>query len=136
MTQPPLSRQIQLLERELGAALFDRTSRRVGLTGAGRTLLPNARELLDLSAETTSDVRRVAAGNAGTLTVAYTAIAAQCALPLLVRRATEQMPDVSLVLRELVSTEQMDELVKGTVDISLLRPVVARPGIVSRVIMT
>ena len=42
MTQPPLSRQIQLLEKELHAQLFDRTSRRVELTAAGRTLLRGA----------------------------------------------------------------------------------------------
>lgn len=136
MTQPPLSRQIQILEREFGTALFTRTSRRVELTAAGRTLLPSARHILDLSAKTASDVRQVAAGNAGTLTIAYTATAAQSALPLLLQRVTMHMPDVSLVLRELVSTEQMDELVRGTVDIGLLRPVVARPGIRSQVMMT
>ncbi len=136
MTQPPLSRQIQMLERELGTLLLNRTSRRVSLTAAGHALLPSARRLLDLAAKTDIDVRRVAAGAAGTLTVAYTAMAAQSALPLLLRRVAMEMPDVSLVLRELVSTDQMDELAKGTVDIGLLRPIVARPGILFRPILS
>jgi DNA-binding transcriptional LysR family regulator len=135
MTQPPLSRQIQLLERELHAQLFDRTSRRVELTAAGRTLLPSARQILDLSIKTQLDVQRVATGDAGAVTIGYTAIAGQSALPRLLRRSAEDQPGVSLLLRELVSTDQMDGLVKGTVDIGLLRPIVARPGIVSRPVM-
>ncbi|TFB75931.1 LysR family transcriptional regulator [Cryobacterium glaciale] len=136
ITQPPLSRQIQLLERELGALLFNRTSRRVEMTAAGASLLPSARRVLDLAAKMAVDVRRVASGAAGTLTVAYTAMAAQSALPLFIRRAAADMPDVSLVLRELVTTDQMDQLVKGTVDLGLLRPLVARPGIQTREIMS
>ena len=131
MTQPPLSRQVQMLERELGTLLLNRTSRRVSLTAAGHSLLPSARRLLDLAAKTDLDVRRVAAGVAGTLTVAYTAMAAQSALPILLRRVAMEMPDMSLVLRELVSTDQMDEITKGTADIGLLRPIVSRPGILS-----
>lgn len=135
MTQPPLSRQIQLLERELDALLFTRTSRKVELTSAGATLLPNARRLLDIAAKTATDVRRVSEGAAGTLAVAYTAMAAQSALPLLVRRTAAELPGVNLGLRELVSTDQMDALMKGTVDIGLLRPMVARSGIRTRAIL-
>jgi DNA-binding transcriptional LysR family regulator len=135
MTQPPLSRQIQLLEKELHAQLFDRTSRRVELTAAGRTLLPSARQILDLSIKTQLDVQRVATGDAGAVTIGYTAIAGQSALPRLLRRSAKEQPGVSLLLRELVSTDQMDGLVKGTVDIGLLRPIVARPGIKYRPVM-
>jgi DNA-binding transcriptional LysR family regulator len=135
MTQPPLSRQIQLLEKELHAQLFDRTSRRVELTAAGRTLLPSARQILDLSIKTQLDVQRVATGDAGAVTIGYTAIAGQSALPRLLRRSASEQPGVSLLLRELVSTDQMDGLVKGTVDIGLLRPIVARPGIKYRPVM-
>jgi DNA-binding transcriptional LysR family regulator len=85
--------------------------------------------------KTDLDVRRVSSGEAGAITVGYTAIAGQSALPLMLRRAAEGMPGVSFVLRELVSTDQMDGLVKGSVDIGLLRPIVARPGVVSRPLM-
>ena len=135
MTQPPLSRQIQILEKKLGTSLFSRTSRKVELTAAGATLLPRARQILDMCIKTDMDVRRVSSGLAGTITVGYTAIAGQSALPMMLRRAAEGMPGVSFVLRELVSTDQMDGLVKGSVDIGLLRPIVARPGVVSRPLM-
>ena len=113
MTQPPLSRQIQMLEKKLGTQLFGRTSRKVELTAAGATLLPRARQILDMCIKTDLDVRRVSSGQAGAITVGYTAIAGQSALPLMLRRAAEGMPGVSFVLRELVSTDQMDGLVKG-----------------------
>ena len=135
MTQPPLSRQIQILEKKLGTQLFGRTSRKVELTPAGAMLLPRARQILDLCIKTELDVRRVSSGEVGAITVGYTAIAGQSALPLLLRRAADSMPGVSFMLRELVSTDQMDGLVKGSVDIGLLRPIVARPGIVSRPLM-
>ncbi|WP_104180450.1 LysR family transcriptional regulator [Arthrobacter sp. B0490] len=135
MTQPPLSRQIQILEREVGSQLFDRSSRRVELTAAGNALLPSARQILDLAARTELDVRRVADGDAGSVTISYTAIAGQTALPQLLRRTAEEQAGVSLVLRELVSTDQMDGLVNGSVDIGLLRPIVVRPGVRSRPIM-
>lgn len=135
MTQPPLSRQIQILEKKLGTQLFGRTSRKVELTSAGAMLLPRARQILDLCIKTELDVRRVSSGEAGAITVGYTAIAGQSALPLLLRRAADSMPGVSFMLRELVSTDQMDGLVKGSVDLGLLRPIVARPGIVSRPLM-
>lgn len=132
MTQPPLSRQIQQLERELATTLFDRTSRRVVLTQAGRALLPNARQLIDLAAKAVADVRSVGQGAAGTITIAYTAMAGQSVLPDILRRASAELPGVTLLLRELVSIDQMEELEKGTVDIGLVRPRLARPQINSR----
>ena len=129
MTQPPLSRQIQLLERELGTLLFTRTSRRVALTPAGEVLVPSARRILDLASKTVADVRRVDAGASGSITIGYTAMAAQSLLPRLMRRVSAQMPEVTVVLRELFSADQIDELLKGTIDLGLLRPVAARPGI-------
>ncbi|MEV8173228.1 LysR family transcriptional regulator [Microbacterium sp. NPDC079176] len=134
MTQPPLSRQIQQLERELSTRLFDRTSRRVALTQAGRALLPNARRLIDLAAKAVSDVRSVGEGAAGTVTIAYTAMAGQAVVPDLLRRASAELPGVTLLLRELVSLDQVEELEKGTVDIGLMRPLLARPQISSRAV--
>lgn len=129
MTQPPLSRQIQLLERELGAQLFVRSSRRVELTAAGQTLLPSARRILDLCTKTELDVRRVSTGDAGSIVLGYTAIAGQAALPWLLRLAREHMPGVSLVLREAVSADQLEALSRGAVDLGLLRPIVSRAGV-------
>lgn len=132
MTQPPLSRQIQLLERELDSQLFERSSRKVELTAAGKVLLPAARRVLDLCAKTSLDVRRVSSGDAGTIVVGYTAIAGQVALPGILRKAGAQIAGVSFVLREAVSVDQLDAITRGSIDIGLLRPIVARPGVITR----
>ena len=132
MTQPPLSRQIQQLERELETQLFSRTSRRVELTQAGRALLPSARRLIDLAAKAVADVKSVGKGAAGTLTIAYTAMAGQAVIPQLMRRASTALPNVSLLLREMVTLEQVDALEKGTVDVGLMRPLLSRPQLESR----
>ena len=72
MTQPPLSRQIQLLERVLGVKLLDRTSRVVNLTPAGRVFLLEARRILRLTESAALTTRRTASGEAGTITLPLT----------------------------------------------------------------
>ena len=129
MTQPPLSRQIQLLERELEAQLFIRSSRKVELTAAGKALLPSARQILDLCTKTQLDVRRISTGDVGSIVISYTAIAGQAVLPWLLRLAREHLPGVSLVLREAVSADQLEALSRGAVDLGLLRPIVSRAGV-------
>ena len=63
MTQPPLSRQIQLLESRLGVRLLVRSSRSVTLTSAGRSFLSDARHILRLAESAAVTVRRAAAAN-------------------------------------------------------------------------
>ena len=73
MTQPPLSRQIQLLEHVLGVKLLDRTSRAVKLTPAGRVFLLEARRILRLTESAALATRRIASGEAGTIALGFTA---------------------------------------------------------------
>jgi len=86
MTQPPLSRQIQLLEHHVGTQLFARSSRNVRLTPAGRGFLPEAREILRLAESASLAARRVSRGEAGIVTIGFTASSA---------------PEASRVLRSL-----------------------------------
>ena len=69
MSQPPLSKQIQLLEQELGCALFDRKSRHMYLTGAGRVLYERACNILDMCASTKSEIADLKTSLAGTLRI-------------------------------------------------------------------
>ena len=74
MTQPPLSRQIQKLERSIGVQLLERDNRRVELTGAGSAFLDEAYRLLNL-VDTAGDLaRRVDAGAAGVVRLGFTAV--------------------------------------------------------------
>ena len=67
MTQPPLSRQIQLLEHNVGVQLLDRSSRVVRLTAAGKAFLPEALRIIRLADEAGLMARRVAKGCASAL---------------------------------------------------------------------
>jgi DNA-binding transcriptional LysR family regulator len=122
MTQPPLSRQIRLLEAELGVRLLERSSRSVSLTPAGRALLTEARRLLRLSDEAALAVRRAPAGEEGSLVLAFTAVSALGPLADLLARLRERHPRLTVVLRELVSGDQLPAIAAGDVDLGLLRP--------------
>lgn len=122
MTQPPLSRQIQLLEREVGVPLLERNSRAVRLTPAGRVFLPEARRILRLSESAMRWTRRVWHGSAGTLRIGFTAASGYGVLPDLMLRMQDMMPDVDVVLREMVSSAQIEALNSGILDIGFIRP--------------
>jgi DNA-binding transcriptional LysR family regulator len=132
MTQPPLSRQIQVLEHIIDAPLLERTSRSVRLTPAGRSFLPEARRILKL-AETASQVaRRIAMGKTGSLKIGYTAAAAYGFLPELIAACRARLPEVDFSLKEMVSGDQLEALASGQIDAGLLRPPIARPELATR----
>ena len=72
VAQPALSRQIQDLEREIGFELFDRLSRGVKISAAGKLFLEEARRILHQVHEATERAQRVARGQSGTLRVGFT----------------------------------------------------------------
>jgi DNA-binding transcriptional LysR family regulator len=129
MTQPPLSRQIQSLEQELGVTLFERSSRSVQLTPAGRTFLPEARQMLRMAELAAVAAKRVARGEAGVVTLGFTAGSSYAFLPRLVSLAMAEIPDVDLLLREMTTTVQMEALAAGRLDAGLIRLPVDRRGI-------
>lgn len=126
MTQPPLSRQIQLLERALGCEVFIRNSRSVTLTPAGLALLPEAQRALRLLETAAKSARDVAAGRRGTVSCGFTAASAYQFLPVLVRRMKRALPDASLLLREMVSKRQIAALDASELDVGFLRPPIER----------
>lgn len=132
MTQPPLSRQIQQLEHELGVQLIERSSRAVSLTAAGAAFLPDARRIVALAEGAALTVRRVPAGDLGTVNIGFTGASARAVLPRLMQSAREKLPDVRLVLREMVTAAQVDALAAGDLDLGIVRPMVSRPGIATR----
>ncbi|WP_426315354.1 LysR family transcriptional regulator [Methylobacterium fujisawaense] len=131
MTQPPLSRQIQVLERVLDVQLLERTSRTVRLTAAGRSFLPEAQRILRLAETATHVTRQVAAGRAGVLKFGFTAASAYDFLPRLVTALRRALPDVTLALRETVSKDQIEELLAGRIDAALVRPPVTHPDLIA-----
>jgi DNA-binding transcriptional LysR family regulator len=134
MTQPPLSRQIQLLEQRLGVTLLERSSRVVRLTAAGRSFLRDARHLLAFAARATSSARRASGGEAGHITLGFTAVASYRLMPALVMKARKILPDVDIELRERVSTDLGRLLEAGELDAMLARHMPRQDGLAHRLV--
>ncbi len=132
MTQPPLSRQIQVLEHIVDAPLLERTSRTVRLTPAGRSFLPEARRILKLAESAAQVARRIAMGKSGSLKIGFTAAAAYGFLPELIAACRARLPEVDFSLKEMVSGDQLEALASGQIDAGLLRPPIARPELATK----
>jgi len=122
MTQPPLSRQIRLLEHSVGVILIERSSRAVTLTAAGKAFLPEATRILRLAQEAAVKARRTARGEQGMLSIGFSAASGYSLLPEVVRGIRQACPEVALNLKELVSTAQVEALNAGEIDLALMRP--------------
>jgi DNA-binding transcriptional LysR family regulator len=122
MTQPPLSRSIQKLEREVGVRLFDRDSRGVRLTPAGAAFLGEARRVLALAESAPELARRISEGSAGTVRIGFTAGSGYGVLPRLLDHLSRRLPDLELDLTEMVTREQVDALLAHEIDLGLARP--------------
>ena len=122
MTQPPFSRQIRLLEHQVGVPLLERTSRAVRLTAAGKAFLPEAARILRTAEEAIFTARRAAKAEQGSLAVGFTSASGYSLLPEVVRRLRERLPGISLNLKELVSTVQVEALNAGELDLAIMRP--------------
>ena len=121
MTQPPLSRQLQHLERALGVDLVERSSRFVQLTAAGKAFLVDARHILRASEEALLTVRRVAQGEGGVITLGFIPATSYSLLPRLVAFVSKELPHVQLVLKEMVTLDQVDALNNRRIDAGILR---------------
>jgi DNA-binding transcriptional LysR family regulator len=122
MTQPPLSRQIQKLEKSVGAELLERDNRRVQLTHAGQAFLEEARRLLALAERAPATARRIASGRSGVLRIGFTAASGFSILGPLLEEISAALPDVDIDLQELVTGEQIQALLTGELDLGLARP--------------
>jgi DNA-binding transcriptional LysR family regulator len=122
MTQPPLSRQIQKLEKSVGVELFERDNRKVELTAAGKAFLDDARRLAVSAARAPQNARRIAAGRAGVLRIGFTAASGYSLLGPLLAEIEEALPDVDVDLQEMVTGEQVKALADGDLDLGLARP--------------
>jgi DNA-binding transcriptional LysR family regulator len=134
MSQPTLSELIQRLERELGTPLFTRTTRRVALTGAGSELLGRAKVILDELAAAKAAVRRIAAGDAGTVRVGITPPVAPVLGPHLRDALADQAPDVVLDLQRMWLPHLTSAIADGTIDVAITCGLVPDPeGVVGEV---
>jgi len=120
--QPPLSQQIQALEAELGVLLFHRTRRRVELTHAGARFLPRAQAILQETNAAADDARRAALGEVGELSIGFTpSLPFASFLPRLIYQYRQRYPEVTLILREMMTQNQLAAVATDELDIGMVR---------------
>ncbi len=123
ISQPPLSMNIQELERDLGVILLRRNRRHVELTDAGGLFLAKARSALAQAADAIETARRAGRGEVGTLRVGFTNTAPfSRVFPRALRAYRQALPDSQLSLTLTTSEPILDALASGTLDVGLIRP--------------
>ena len=122
MQPPPLSRQIQAIERELDVQLFRRKARGVELTDAGRVFLDNARGVLAQLDQTLEATRRTARGEQGRICVAYSStVAFHPLVPRIIREFREAFALVTVTLIEGFPETLIERMQHDQLDVCFIR---------------
>lgn len=123
VSQPPLSRQIRDLEQETGLKLFERHSKSVSLTDAGRFFLAEARAVIRRADEALASARAVATGNKGRIQAGYSPSPTAEFLSASLRLFQEASPGIRVVLHDMTSDQMQRGLQERTLDVALtVRP--------------
>jgi DNA-binding transcriptional LysR family regulator len=131
ISQPPLSRHIQLLEHTMGVVLLERNKRSVRLTPSGRAFLPEAQDILRRLANAELAAKRAAESTVGSVVMGFIPASSYGVLPSLIALAKDRLPGIELVLREMQSLDQYEALSSHQIDIGLVRPISQRSDVSS-----
>ncbi len=118
LAQPALSRNIRQLEEYVGTPLFDRTSRSVNLTAAGKVFLGEALRLIEQMEISRNAAFHAAPGHGGTLSIGFTSSSILGDFPRLVTLFFTRYPNVSVTFRELTNEECVLKLLSGALDLA------------------
>lgn len=134
ISQPPLTRQMQQLEEELGAQLFVRTPRGVELTQAGELLLRDAltiRSLVQLAAERANQAGR---GKLGKMDIGIFGTGILDLIPKILHAFRANHPDVQIVLHTMTKKEQIEALRQRRIAVGFNRMLAPLPDIASELV--
>ncbi|ANP89225.1 LysR family transcriptional regulator [Rhizobium leguminosarum] len=134
IAQPPLSRQIQLLEGELGVPLIIRKTRPVRLTEAGRLFYEQSLQVLGRVEQMLAATRRVGLNQNSVLSIGFVASTLYGGLPSLVRKLRQHAPELDIQLLEMVSVQQIPALKEGRIDIGFGRLRHSDPNVIGTVL--
>ena len=135
ISQPPLSVAIKQLEAEIGAQLFERTSKGVRLTPAGAHLLPRARQLLALSQQAVQETRDVGLGVRGHLRLGFVGSALYRGVPQALAAFQALHPQVRVDMLGLNSAEQLQGLQQARLDMGLVHSIALPDGLQGQLLM-
>lgn len=120
ISQPPLSRQIALLEEELGVKLFDRSRRHVELTDAGQRFYLDTGTVFAAFEQAKRNALAAARGAAGELSVGFMMSTAYSVTPAITRRYAAQYPQVNLKLTETLPMDLAQDISSGSKDVAIM----------------
>jgi DNA-binding transcriptional LysR family regulator len=120
VSQPPLTRQIQDLEAELGVTLFKRTAKTIRLTDSGRVFLREAKAALRRVEAAVATVRATAIGHGCELHIGHAPSATADFLPAVLRAFHKKRPGMQVTLHDMTATEMLDGLSSGRLDAGFL----------------
>lgn len=120
LTQPAISKRIAGLEQQLNLRLFDRLGREVGLTEAGRALLPRAYRIINELEDTRRELNNLNGEISGRLTLATSHHIGLHRLPALLRSFTRRYPKVALDIQFLDSEVAYEEVLHGRVELAVI----------------
>jgi len=120
ITQPALSRQMKLLESEVGGKLLERETSGVKPTGLGHTLVKVMRPVIDSYESALAEVRLQARGSGSEVRVGFLISAAQSILTPAMERLRAEHPGIKLKLHDMSPKEQIDALKSGGLDLALI----------------
>ena len=121
IAQPPLSRQIQQLEEDVGVQLILRDSRPLRLTEAGRVFYEQALQIINRVDQLKTATRQIGLNQRQTLSIGFVASTLYGGLPTLVRKLRQHYPDLDVQLVELTSMQQLTALKSGRIDVGFGR---------------
>ncbi|ADZ42683.1 TPA: LysR family transcriptional regulator [Yersinia enterocolitica] len=122
ISQPPLSRQIRILEEQIGARLFARNNRNVSLTQAGVLFLKEAYQILAQVSSAAEKAARLHRGESGELTIGFTSSAPFISAVSKNLRAFRQLyPHVHIKMQEVNTKQQIEPLLDGQLDLGVMR---------------
>ena len=122
LAQPAVSQHVKRLERQVGATVLRRSTRRVELTAAGEQLLRRARSILAEVARAEVEVRLIESGRAGRVALGFVGTATYDLMPRVARRVRRRLPEVELDLHgERLSPDLVEALLARELDVVAIR---------------
>lgn len=136
ISQPPLTRQIQQLEEDLGVSLFTRTPRGMELTPAGELFLEEARNIRSVVEQATERAQRAGQGKLGRLDIAIFGSGILDTIPKLMLIFRSKFPDVKLVLHNMSKEAQIEALRQRRIDAGFNRFIAPLSDIANEIVTT
>ena len=134
IVQPALSRQIQLLELEMGATLFNRTNRTVTLTEAGMFFQKEADRILQDLDKTIARATQVHNGEAGEVRITHASSAMNSVVPAFLVKVKQKWPELKTIAQETSNFEQIEMLLARRSDIGVAPNIMLPPEVSSKIL--